>query len=1074
MKSANNNEIAAVSRNLLSRLVPREIAYRVAFITSLLIIGTLGLFVFVNMPYQRSAILHAMESEAKSTVASIGQVTASSIISEDFAAVIEHCMKVVKDSPSIAYVVVTRNDGFSLIFTESGWTQDTLKGVWVPTGKRVASNRFLKSTISTEEVFHYSTPFQYSSIDWGWIHIGLSLKTFNDNIATLYQRTTLIALLCVLMGVGVAFFSSRRLTRPISILDEMAQKVAGGDFSVRVYNHNDDELGDLTNSFNLMTAKLGESRIEIINAREYTENIIKSMNDALFVISANGTIEQVNAAAARLLCCEGSELLGCDLTDFFETISVDEIKNPVSHFIAEAISRGHVCDVEMQLKSHNGTTSTVVISLAAMHDFNKNILGIVCVALDITARKQSEVDLIVARDVAEAASQSKSQFLANMSHEIRTPMNGVLGMAELLLMTNLDACQLRQLNTLKTSGESLLKIINDILDYSKIEAGKLTLENRVYEIREVAGETVDMFATQAEQKGLELIYVIQRTVPRFVIGDDNRLRQIIVNLIGNAIKFTEHGQISLLVNLLEENDETMELEFMVIDTGIGISPEAQERIFNEFSQADGSTTRKFGGTGLGLAIVKNLTQLMDGNVYVESIPNKGSTFYFTIKAKKTPHEEIGEFYSNSLVGKRVLIVDDNISTRENLKYVINAWGMRGETAGNLKETLRMCVLDGADPYRYVLIGAQEMDCQQVVRAIKDVVAESDLPNFILMASDEAWGEDSTLATAGIDAYLKKPIRQSLLLNTLLSIQNNKNGREVSYPIASECSGYHFSSDILLVEDAPVNLEVGMGMLESFGCRVDVACDGQEALDAIRKKSYDVILMDCQMPVMDGYEATRRLREMERQSVDGSAGTHRIIIALTAHAMQGERQICLDAGMDDYLAKPFSLAALGEVLSRWLPAHDAVDSQGTDSPLAEVVAQGVLSINELSASSTCGNGIDISSLDAIRSLQRPGKPDILTKVVEQYFDDAVKQIELICNGYVSGDAAAIRGASHRMKSSSANLGAHWLADLCKELEDICRDGTLPVDMILIKGIETGYYETKGKLEEYQMERGSVSL
>jgi len=1071
MENTNSNRVFDVAKILPGGLVPRQIAHRVAYITSLLIIVTLGAFVFVNLPYQRSAILQAMESEAKSTVTSIGQVTASSIVSEDFAAVIEHCMKVVKESPSITYVVVTRNDGFSLIFTKNGWTQNNLKGVWLPKADQGISSRFLKSDISPEEVFHYSTPFQYSSIDWGWIHIGLSLKTFNENITKLYQRTALIALICVFLGIGVALYSARRLTKPISTLDSMAQKVAGGDFSVRAEIQSGDELGCLADSFNQMTKKLGESRAEIIAAREYTENIIKSMNDAMFVLSARGIIEQVNLAATRLSGFEEGELIGSSIADYMaNSKSVVEI----SRYITEALSSGHVSGMETQIRAKSGKISTVIFSLAVMHDIDGVVIGIVCVVLDITERKLFEEELRSARDTAEAANRSKSQFLANMSHEIRTPINGVLGMAELLLMSDQGASQLRQLNTLKTSGESLLKVINDILDYSKIEAGKLTLENRIFEIREVAEETVEMFAAQAEQKGLELTYVVQNDVPRFVLGDDGRLRQIIVNLVGNAIKFTEHGQVSLLVNLLEDGDETVELEFVVIDTGIGISQDAQEGIFNEFSQADGSTTRKFGGTGLGLAIVKSLTQLMDGNIYVESIPNKGSTFYFTIKVKKTPHKEIGVSYSNSLVGLRLLIVDDNIATRENLKYVIKSWGVRGETAGSMKEALRMCASTGSDPYRYIIIGLLDMDYQQVVREIRDAVGESDMPHFILMATDEEWRDTSKLAAAGIDVYLKKPIRQSLLLNSLLSIQNNKIGKDVSPPLVNDKNRYHFSSDVLLVEDAPVNLEVGIGMLESFGCRVDTACDGQEALDAIRKKSYDVILMDCQMPVMDGYEATRQLRQLELRSADGTAKTHKnIVIALTAHAMLGERQVCLDAGMDDYLAKPFSLDSLGNILSRWLPASDTIDHQCADLPLPVSEYQDVQPKLELSVPATSGNSLDTGCLDAILSLQRPGRPDILAKVIGQYFADAVNQIEVMRRGYVDGDAAVIRGASHRMKSSCANLGAIWLADLCKELEGICRDGSLPADMGLITGIEAGFYEAKEQLEAYMTKRKNIS-
>jgi CheY-like chemotaxis protein len=519
-------------------------------------------------------------------------------------------------------------------------------------------------------------------------------------------------------------------------------------------------------------------------------------------------------------------------------------------------------------------------------------------------------------------------------------------MSELLLNSNLDAQQRRQLQLLKLSGESLLAIINDILDYSKIEAGKFELESYIFDIHETIADTVEMFSGQAESKGLKLTYLVHAYVPQHAEGDAVRLRQILVNILGNAIKFTEHGEVILQVTLADESDGMLQLRFSVSDTGIGLSPEAIEQVFGSFSQVDGSMTRRFGGSGLGLSIARQLCQLMGGEIHVESTLNKGSTFFFTVNLRRAP-------------------VTHCVNSRPN-------------------------PLEGVSPLQ--------------------------------------------------ESYRNK---------------------------------YHFEADVLLVEDSPVNLEVGMGMLEAFGCRVDTALNGLEALDAIDKKVYDVVLMDCQMPVMDGYEATRRLREMERHDGDASADVNLrkslTIIALTAHAMQGERQVCLDAGMDDYLAKPFSMDDLGKVLSRWLPGSIPDGTLSTDPEIPVAEAAGDSSSSPVPAVPHGGFGrIDTGCLDVIRSLQRPGKPDLLKKVIGQFFEDGARQLEVVRSGYSAGDAAAVMGACHRLKSSSAGLGAPWLAKLCEELEVNCRKGVLPADMTLVTRIEEGFLEAKAELEPHKQE------
>ncbi|MRR06454.1 MAG: PAS domain S-box protein, partial [Deltaproteobacteria bacterium] len=550
---------------LLSLLKPQRIVIRVALISSTLIIISLGLFILATIPYQRTAILDAMKSEAKSTVTSIDQVTASAIITEDFGTVVEHCLRVVQESPSIVYVVVTRNDGFSLIMTKQGWEQKTLKGVWLPPGERVAGNRFLNTEISKEEVYHYSHPFQYSGIDWGWIHIGLSLKKFNSDISDMYLRTSLMALLSLTVGIFVAFFFARKLTKPISSLARTTEQVAHGDLTARADIRTGDELEHLGHSFNSMASALQNSQRDIIASRESTENIIKSMNDTLIVISPKGNIEQVNNATLTLLGYEEKELLGTPIYQILQ--DNDDLNHDGKKLdnLARIVSKGFVSNIETTYRAKNGELIPVIFSASVMHGSRSTVQGIVCVALDITERKRAEEALHLAKDAAETANLAKSQFLANMSHEIRTPMNGVLGMLDLLLDSKMEESQLRLARMAHSSAEKLLEVINDILDFSKIEAGRLELLPSDFSLSELVNDVRELFLVKAQKKGLLLLTAIDDEVPEILHGDTLRLRQVLINLVGNALKFTDRGEIFLHVSLADNSGQEPMIRFSVRD-----------------------------------------------------------------------------------------------------------------------------------------------------------------------------------------------------------------------------------------------------------------------------------------------------------------------------------------------------------------------------------------------------------------------------------------------------------------------------------------------------------------------------
>ncbi len=792
---------------------------------------------------------------------------------------------------------------------------------------------------------------------------------------------------------------------------------------------------------------------DIARQKKFFESLVINNPGAIIVLDEKERIASCNPAFEKLFGYTQDEIVGANLDTL---ITTDATLQEASQYTQQTLTGGTIHGIGKRRRK-NGTMVDVEI-LAVPVIVGEQKVGALAIYHDIT-------ELISARQEAEDANSAKSEFLANMSHEIRTPMNGVIGMLELTLDTSLTDEQREYLNISLQSAEALLSLINDILDFSKIEAKRMELESISFNLRTTVEDAAASLAQRAQDKGLELACLISPDLAIDLKGDPGRIRQIIINLIGNAVKFTHQGEIVIRAEPVNETASHATIYFSIQDTGIGIPIERQQSVFERFTQADGSTTRRYGGSGLGLTICKQLVEAMGGEIGVQSSPGMGSTFWFQVTFEKQPAEKRGTapliLQPVNLSGMRILGVDDNATNRTILTKTLEGFGCRVDTVASGSKSIEVLrnALRNGDPYQVVLLDMQMpgMDGEQIVRALKGDPALKDI-RIIVMTSIGQRGDASHMEALGCSGYLLKPVRQHMLYEALEAVMGRGEEKEpaiITRHLLAE-QKQHSNQRVLVAEDNPINQKLAAILLNKAGYSVDAVENGLQVVEKAKEGKYNAILMDVQMPEMDGFEATRRIREWE-------GGTHpRIpIIAMTAHAMKGDRGRCLAAGMDDYVPKPLEIHILLDVLDRWL------EPSGTEDTQPDRIEESSTSATQFIAAPMEPSLplVDELPMDVERALERFGNDrPFLYEMSREYiagFPERIKDLRTALEAHNANDFSR---HAHNLKGVSANFSAVPVTNICAEMETLGRQDDLGSAPILIARLEVEHDRLNKYLKE----------
>jgi len=900
-----------------------------------------------------------------------------------------------------------------------------------------------------QQVVGIHHPVILPGVNWGLI----SEIDSNEAFAPAHNLgliTLMMFLLTSLIVTGLAIFQARRITRPIIQLADASLAVAAGATDQHVTIKSDNEIGILADAFNYMNAVRLEHELAIEQSSLEIQEALIDLDEQKFALDQHaivaitdevGTINFVNDKFSEITGYSRDELIGQN----HRIINSGHHDKTFFQEMYRTISSGKVWHGEICNRNKKGYLYWVDTTIVPFMDDDGTPESYIAIRTDITERKQVELELVEAKEAAEAATQQKSEFLANMSHEIRTPMNGIIGMSGLLLDTRLTSKQRSYATATMKSADALLTIINDILDFSKIEAGKLELEVVPFDLQSLAEDVAELMALKCREKGVEMLLSYKPDTARYVIGDPGRIRQILLNLLSNAVKFTDEGTIVLTVApasksaLHSTTDDSASFQVSVTDSGIGIAQDKLSHVFNKFDQEDSSTTRKYGGTGLGLTICQQLCAMMHGDISVESEKGKGSTFSFTMRLEidqASPQPADGADNHEQLNGLKALIVDDIEISRTIISEQLSTSQLRLSSAACGKQAIQLLqqAIADNDPFNIVITDyyMPEMDGKMLAKRISELnLLSNGVMLFITSSPQEK--DRVRLKSMGFDGYLTKPTHPAEILQILDMIWRNKQENRDS-PIISRHMLLETRSggrqkpilkktQILLADDNPINITVATEMLERYGCTVTPAGNGIEALALVKQRDFDLIFMDCLMPEMDGFEATSKIRTLQNTDSDKPRTP---IIAFTANAMKSDREKCMNAGMDDYISKPVHQESIEEILINWLPHKVQMITTSVEG--------------EAPQEATMTNSSDVLDYEPFNRLKTMFG-DKFPQVIEQHTQNARDNINRVEEAIDSNDLETLERAAHSLKGASAQFGATQLNKTALAMETLAKDGAL---------------------------------